>query len=127
MPKSLTPLQKVDNRINRIKQQLANAQADRAHILSATEVTCQNSYANNFNGPGATPCGKPSQIGKLDFIQMLYYVPPRGCTEGDYWQVEEDDGLFICPHCGYTNRLLYQHGILKLKDFFGSRSKREMR
>lgn len=127
MTAKLTPLQKTERKIARIRMQLAHAEADRAGILSATQVVCESNYSNNFNRPGVVPCGKPSEIGKLTFIRMLHYVRPYGCTGGDYWQAQENDALFVCPHCGYTNRLLYKTDILALRAYFAKTEDREMR
>lgn len=49
-------------------------------------------------------CKKRSKIKSVVFIQTHWYVPPRGCTEGAYWNPGE--GQFICPKCGIRNRLL---------------------
>lgn len=127
MTVKLTPLQKAERKIARIQAQLACAEAERATILRNTYAICESSYANNFNRPGMQPCGKSTEIGKLVFIRMLHYVRPYGCTEGDYWQADEKDGLFVCPHCNYTNRMYGRPGLLALRQYFAKTEDREMR
>jgi hypothetical protein len=83
----------------------------RAKALSRITVEC----TNNIHGEG---CGKRTQIGKLEYIQLWYYVPPRGCTEGDYHV--PSDGEFICIKCGHKNRLWNRPKIMELKRYFKS-------
>ena len=40
-------------------------------------------------------------------IQTHWYTPPRGCTEGDYWN--EGELQFVCPETGIINRLLFSN------------------
>lgn len=44
-------------------------------------------------------------IEELTLYQTHWHVPPRGCTEGDYWK--EGECQFICYHCNTVNRLLF--------------------
>jgi len=127
MPKKLTPLEKANRKIKRVEARLSEAVEERAQLLRATLVKCENRFANNFNRPGLKACGKSSEIGKLTFIRLLHYVRPYGCTGGDYWQADEKDALFVCPHCGYTNRLYGEPDVLKLREYFAKTEDREMR
>lgn len=51
-------------------------------------------------------CKTLHKIGELTYIQTHWYTPPRGCTEGDYWN--EGEGEFKCPACGQLNRMTYR-------------------
>lgn len=51
-------------------------------------------------------CKTLHKIGELTYIQTHWYTPPRGCTEGDYWN--EGEGEFKCPSCGQLNRMTYR-------------------
>ncbi len=62
-------------------------------------------------------CGKRSAIRLLTYIQTHWYREPHGCTGGDYWS--EGEGRFLCPKCGYENRLIYRPEIVALKKYFG--------
>jgi ribosomal protein S27E len=54
-------------------------------------------------------CGKSSTLGKWSFIQDYWYTPPRGCTEGDYWNATKTECCYIaCPHCRVMN-YIYNH------------------
>ena len=52
-------------------------------------------------------CHKSHQIKSLTLIQTYWHVPPRGCTEGDYWN--EGEMQFICPEMNVVNRLLFDN------------------
>lgn len=52
-------------------------------------------------------CGTSYKIKDVTAIQTHWYVPPSGCTEGDYWL---PGGLqFVCPGTGTINRLLFNN------------------
>lgn len=49
-------------------------------------------------------------VGDLTLLVQHYYVPPRGCTEGDYWTTGSPPTYEIaCPACGYRTR--YSAGL----------------
>lgn len=50
-------------------------------------------------------CGKRSQLHTCIYIQTHYYIPPHGCTEGDYWLPGEVN--IICPKCKTRHRLIH--------------------
>lgn len=50
-------------------------------------------------------CGKFHPICELVLIITHWHTPPRGCTEGDYWN--EGEWQFICPVNGRRNRLMF--------------------
>jgi len=49
-------------------------------------------------------CVTKYKIKDLVYIQTYYYVPPRGCTEGDYHVPQ--GGYFICPSCNVRNMFI---------------------
>lgn len=51
-------------------------------------------------------CKKRCLIANTVLYQTHWYTPPRGCTEGDYWN--EGECQFVCHHCGTRNRLLFE-------------------
>ncbi len=54
-------------------------------------------------------CQKNSRFGSWIFIQERYYVPPRSCNDGDYWNNSEVDVCdLICPKC-ISNSYVYNH------------------
>ena len=66
---------------------------------STRYVRCETNVANRGNG-----CGRLSAIHTIEYIRTHWYVRPYSCTGGDYWN--EGEGQFICPKCGYRNRLI---------------------
>lgn len=46
-------------------------------------------------------CGKRIQIGKLTYINNLYW-------NTSYDRHESVEGAFICPHCGHRNRMRFR-------------------
>lgn len=83
-------------------------------VLSATTVTC----GNNFEFSQLKGCGSTFSIKNVVYVQTLRYVPPSGCTDGDYWT--NDEGRWKCPACSKHNRLFNKPEITKLKHLFNS-------
>lgn len=71
--------------------------------LRATLVLCQH-------------CRYTDKINELTYYQTHFYIPPRGCTEGDYWK--HGEGRFVCPKCQKTNRLYDRPEVEALKPYF---------
>lgn len=45
-------------------------------------------------------CGTVHKANNIELLELERYVPPRGCTDGDYWEHEE---FFIrCEKCGFA-------------------------
>lgn len=61
-------------------------------------------------------CDRDEQIQNLTYIQTHWYTPPRGCTEGDYWN--EGEGQYDCPHCKTRWRLYKLPEIEAMKRLF---------
>lgn len=89
------------------KQSVATAELALKARLSETLVRCD-----------AGNCGKAFEVRELEYIQTQFYVPPHGCTGGDYWK--DGEGRWRCPHCGFTNRLYDKPDITALKGLFKS-------
>jgi hypothetical protein len=50
-------------------------------------------------------CRKRCLIANVTLYQTYWHVPPSGCSDGDYWR--EGECQFVCHHCNYANRLLF--------------------
>lgn len=50
-------------------------------------------------------CGKLHKVKDCEIVQTYWYTPPRGCTEGDYWNTGEVQ--IICPETKVRNRMLF--------------------
>ena len=77
--------------------------------LKETLVMC----SPDSNGRG---CSAGAMIKDVVYQQSFWYVPPRGCSEGDYWQAGE--GRWVCNHCKKVNRLYDKPEIMKLSMHF---------
>lgn len=54
-------------------------------------------------------CHNKNALSSWSFLQASFYVPPRGCNEGDYWVNSEVKVCHIvCPACGHEN-YIYNH------------------
>jgi hypothetical protein len=45
-------------------------------------------------------CGKVHKATNIELLDLEHYVPPRGCTDGDYWEHEEY--FILCEGCGHA-------------------------
>jgi hypothetical protein len=58
---------------------------------------------------GCGICGRKSLLHRWTFIQNEYYVPPTGCTGGDYYKQDKPDTCHLqCPKCHRRN-YIYNH------------------
>lgn len=98
-------------RLAEVKQSLKEVQ-DELNELQKTDILieCQSSVL----GKG---CGTFIPIGELTYIQTKWYTPPRGCSEGDYWN--DGEGQFDCPKCGNRNRMYKREVYENYKRSFG--------
>lgn len=51
-------------------------------------------------------CGVPHKIKECEALEVMYYISPRGCTDGDYWDFSELN--ITCPNTGNRNRILFR-------------------
>jgi len=91
----------IDARIAKAEATVQKLVQKRKELLGLTVVECK--------------CGLQFWIRDLTYIQTHWYTPPRGCTEGDYWNAGE--GQWQCK-CGHLNRLYNKPEIEKLKRLF---------
>ena len=96
-------LQKINVSLEKTRAKLEKLEHQRAVALAKTQVVCGT-------------CKKPTTVQDVDYIQTHWYVPPSGCTEGDYWN--EGEGQFMCPACDAVNRLYQSPEIVRLKYMF---------
>lgn len=93
----------VQAQINAYRDSIAVLQAQQDDLKKQTVLTCPN-------------CDEDEQIQNLTYIQTHWYTPPRGCTEGDYWN--EGEGQYECPHCKNRLRLYKAPHIEAMKKLF---------
>jgi hypothetical protein len=90
------PFAKVNAKLARFRQAVETIFLQKLNIARGILFTCEH-------------CGRKSPLSKWVFIQVQYYVPPRGCTEGDYWVNSETKVCDLrCPMCEGKN-YLYNH------------------
>jgi hypothetical protein len=61
-------------------------------------------------------CKTYHTVSKTELIQEHFYIPPRGCTEGDYWNSAEIG--FICNKCNNFITDYHNPKIKELKHLF---------
>lgn len=82
----------------KIQQKLDDLETQTKELLVA-----QNKGRANKRFP--CYCGKYHTIKNCEVIQTHWYVQPRGCTDGDYWN--EGELQIVCPEKDGKNRLLF--------------------
>lgn len=98
-----TKLKQISLRIEKLLLKEKALKDEKKALLSETAIRCP-------------ACHTQSAIKDMLYIQMHWYVPPRGCTEGDYWN--QGEGQCKCPSCETIMRL-YKHPELEaLKHLF---------
>ena len=80
------------SKIAKLKEDLASALAEEQQAKANLKFECA--------------CGKSHTIGECIAVQTHWYVPPRGCSEGDYWN--EGEIRIICPTTDIQNRVLFE-------------------
>lgn len=93
----------VQTQINAYQSSIAVLQTQIDDLKRRTVLTCPH-------------CDQDEQIQNLVYIQTHGYTPPRGCTEGDYWN--EGEGQYECPHCKNRLRLYKAPQIEAMKRLF---------
>lgn len=83
MPDDLTPFS-VSDLFKRFQDKVAKNNLEPKEIVGS--IKCLN-------------CGKVHKANNIELLDLERYVPPRGCTDGDYWEHEEF--LILCS-CGYA-------------------------
>lgn len=59
-------------------------------------------------------CGHANRICDTVLMRTKYYVPPRGCSEGDYWL--EGEWQFSCQGCSKINRCFFDGPLRKERE-----------
>ena len=90
--------EQIDTKIAQLEQQKGDINVLIESLKSQILVKCCSPWYKNHG------CGTLHKISDLTYIQQHYYVKPYSCSGGDYWS--EGEGQFVCPTCGYLNRLL---------------------
>lgn len=97
-----TTLKNVETSIKQCEDTLRALKESRDQLLSNKMYTCPH-------------CNKKSQIKKLFYFEDYFYVPPYGCTGGDYHKSSGDD-FVLCNKCNKVGRLYFSKNE-KLKKF----------
>ena len=100
----------LDTRIKAIGAQI------QAYRDSIAILTTQQDDLKKQTALTCPKCNEDTQIQNLTYIQTHWYTPPRGCTEGDYWN--EGEGQYDCPHCKVRLRLFKLPEIMAMKRLF---------
>jgi len=77
------------NLAQKIDHQISSLEEQKQTIKLRQMVTCPH-------------CKKRTRISKATIIVDYFYVPPRGCTGGDYWNFNEY--LYCCSKCNVNTR-----------------------
>lgn len=104
-------IESLDKKIEKTKQNLISLNDQKKALESKITISC----APNVWGKG---CGKSFEIGTLTYIQPYWYESPWGCTGGDTWHRDKEDGYFVCPACNHKNRLYNRPHYLAVADRF---------
>ncbi len=71
----------------KLQQERGILEKERLQILRGIRFSCPR-------------CGKRSTLSRWVFIKTSYFVPPHGCTGGDYWMQRSPSECGIkCPRC----------------------------
>ncbi len=89
----------------KIQEQLDQLNNQRDKLLSLSNKLLATLNKQKSNKTIKCGCGAMHKIKDCIAIQSHHYIPPRGCTEGDYWNPGELQ--VICPVTDYKNRLLF--------------------
>lgn len=84
-------------------------------ILEIAELTAQLNDLQASRRITCPACKKQTPLLKAILIEHYSYVPPSGCTEGDYHTLSEHE--FYCGKCKTYNRAYV--GRWDLKDRYG--------
>ncbi|GEM_PF-5156055 len=96
----MSSLRQVDARIERHKKILEDLRELRQEELKKTNIQCAK-------------CDKEAALSEWVFRQAVFYVPPRGCTEGDYRKNDDSQSQIVCPYCGAQYRMYVQNEELQ--------------
>lgn len=78
-------IEKIEDKINKLKEKL---------IIEKQNQTLE-----------CPSCKSIEPIKNMVLIVREFYVPPRGCMEGDYWtEGKIPDFYVVCSHCKKMNR-----------------------
>lgn len=96
----MSSLKRIDTQIAECTKNLEDLRVLRLDILKQCNLRCGK-------------CEILSTLSKWTFRQAIWYVPPLGCTEGDYWKDDDSQSSFICPHCKQAHRIHDQSANLQ--------------
>lgn len=88
----MSSLTRIDAQIAECVQKLADLRVLRQDILKQCTLQCGK-------------CRTKTTISKWTYRQAMFYVPPYGCIEGDFWKDDDSQSNFICPVCKQAHRI----------------------
>lgn len=92
----MAEIERIDRELKRLEELRKKILERKSDILRNKLIKCAN-------------CGKQNKVREWSFVQKYWYVPPHGCTGGDYWKPHEHDTCDImCPKCASKN-YIYNH------------------
>lgn len=97
---SLLQIARIDDRIARHKGTIDKLLGSRKELVKKYKIRCGK-------------CGQRSMLSEWVFRQAIWYVPPRGCTEGAYWKNDDPQSRFVCPECDAAYRVYDQEKSLQ--------------
>ena len=98
--------------IARFDQRLESATSEIAVLAQAKVLVLVDKLKTVRTYPLKCPfCKEEHGLHLWTFVQTMWYVSPRGCSDGDYWNDDEPSQCaLICPSCE-------EKGILRIMDY----------
>jgi methionyl-tRNA synthetase len=87
----------IEKKITQLEQKRCDINSLIEALHSQVLIRCCSPWYKNKG------CNTLHKVSDLTYIQTHFYVAPYSVQVGDYWK--EDEGQFVCPTCGYLNRL----------------------
>ena len=97
---SLLKIARIDDLIARHHDAIDKLRASQKELMKKDKIRCAK-------------CERMPMLSEWIFRQAIWYVPPRGCIEGDYWKNDDLQSRFVCPYCGAMSRVYDQNKELQ--------------
>ncbi len=92
----MTALATIDRELARLHTRKAELEGAALLLARRSTILCKG-------------CRKRSRVSSWTFEQQRHYIPPHGCTGGDYWMPSETRVChIICGKCGFRD-YIYNH------------------
>lgn len=97
--------------MTRLQRTLDELTEARAHVQA---LEAQAKYLRGFKRLKCKNCGKRSEVRHCTYLLHHGYIPPRGCTGGDYYVIDAEG--WRCPKCEHDHRLYSREDDTWLKE-----------